>query len=99
MRPQAKLNVGVFSLGQVVSTPGALNALNENGKDIAEYLQRHVNGDWGDLGDEDKQTNDAAVISAEDRILSAYILPDKTKVWIITEWDRSVTTVLLPEEY
>jgi hypothetical protein len=63
-----------------------------------KLLKRHLAGDWGDLGDEDKKTNDQAVIFGN-RILSSYNLPKGHKVWIITEWDRSVTTFLLPSEY
>ena len=90
--------VRLFSLGQTVATPGALQALEEIGQSAGEFLVRHARGDWGCLCDEDKQTNDEAV--ADDlRILSAYRLNDGTKIWIITEADRSSTTILLPEEY
>ena len=61
-------------------------------------FQRHVLGDWGDINQEDKKTNDLAVEMGE-RILSGYTLPDGTKVWVITESDRSATTILLPDEY
>jgi hypothetical protein len=88
----------LFSLGQIVSTPGALQALETAGHTASEFLVRHALGDWGDLCDEDKTANDEAV--ADDlRILSAYKLSDGTKIWIITECDRSATTLLLPEEY
>jgi hypothetical protein len=88
----------LFALGRLVATPGALAALEENGQGCTEYLERHVGGDWGDLCPEDKQANDEAV--ADDlRILSAYRLNDGQKLWVITECDRSATTVLLPEEY
>ena len=88
----------LFSLGRLVATPGALATLEANGKGCTEYLERHAHGDWGDLCEEDRQANDEAV--ADDlRILSAYRLPDGQKLWVITEWDRSATTVLLPEEY
>lgn len=94
----------LFGLGQLVATPGALEAMRETeGVDpyavINQLLHRHVAGDWGDLGDDDKAANDKAVLDAEDRILSAYNLANGARVWIITEWDRSATTVLLPEEY
>ena len=69
------------------------------GEEIGQCLMRHHQGDWGELCEEDKQENDYAV-EHEGRLLSAYeIGEDKTKIWIITEWDRSVTTILLPEEY
>lgn len=87
-----------FSLGKIVSTPAALAALEAAGHNASEFLVRHALGDWGDLCDEDKQANDEAV--ADDlRILSAYRLQDGERVWIITEADRSVTTILLPENY
>jgi len=90
--------VGLFSLGRIVATPGALRAMEATGSSASEFLVRHALGDWGDLCDEDRQANDEAI--ADDlRILSAYRLNDGTKIWIITEADRSATTVLLPEEY
>ncbi len=88
----------LFALGQVVATPGALEALDQAGLGALTFLTRHVTGDWGDLDDEDKQLNDQA-LTGEDRIFSAYILPTGQKVWVITEWDRSATTFLLPDEY
>lgn len=86
----------LFSLGQIVATPGALNVLSQ--KEIFKALSRHQNGDWGDLCEEDKKANDEAVEQGF-RILSAYKTKDGTKFWIITEADRSATTILLPEEY
>jgi hypothetical protein len=87
-----------FPLGQVVSTPGALKALNETGQSPMTFLDRHVSGDWGDLDAEDRQENELSLIEGC-RILSAYHLADGTKIWIITEADRSSTCVLLPDEY
>lgn len=93
-----------FSLGQVVATPGALEALARNGSNGLEYLQRHTSGDWGDLCAEDKKANDDALKTGA-RILSAYVLADNTKIWIITdatideEGNRLATTLLLPDEY
>jgi hypothetical protein len=84
-----------FPLGQVVITPTALEKLKSD--DILNSLNRHVLGDWGELDDEDRQTNDEALQSG-DRLLSAY-RSDGTKFWIITEASREVTTVLLPEDY
>ena len=63
------------------------------------YLHRHLNGDWGDLDDYDKRQNDAALESGEDRLFSSYQVAPGLQLWIITEWDRSVTTLLLPSEY
>lgn len=88
----------LFSLGQVVSTPGALAACEEARVDPRLLLRRHVTGDWGDLDDEDKAANDAAVGNGT-RILSAYSLPTTERLWIITEADRASTTLLLPLEY
>jgi hypothetical protein len=88
----------LFNLGQIVGTPGALQALTEAEQNPFELLHRHMTGDWGDLDEEDKEEN---VLSVEQgfRILSAYKLETGTKVWVITEWDRSATTILLPGEY
>ncbi len=85
-----------FSLGQLVSTPGALEALTH--PEMMAALSRHVIGDWGELDSEDKNSNDQSITDSS-RILSAYRNAGGTKFWIITEADRSVTTVLLPEEY
>ena len=84
-----------FPLGQVVITPNALEKLKSD--DILNALNRHVVGDWGDLEEEDRQTNDEALLHGG-RLLSAYRSGD-TKFWIITESDRSSTCVLLPEDY
>ncbi|MDF7826966.1 hypothetical protein P4B35_23280 [Pontiellaceae bacterium B12227] len=89
----------LFTLGQIVATPGALQALETAGQLASHFLVKHALGDWGTLlCDEDKAANDEAL--ADDlRILSAYRLEDGTKIWVITEADRSATTLLLPEEY
>ena len=87
-----------FGLGQVVGTPGALRALRDSGQHPAELLIRHVTGDWGNLPEEDRAENELSVEKGL-RVFSSYKLQTGTKVWVITEWDRSVTTVLLPEEY
>lgn len=88
----------LFPLGKTFATPGALAALEQADKSAAEYFARHHGGDWGDLSDEDKDANEYALISGE-RILSAYRLSDEVKIWIITEADRSASTILLPDEY
>jgi hypothetical protein len=88
----------LFSLGQVVGTPGALQALEDAEQHPVEFLTRHVTGDWGDLCDEDRKENELSVEQGF-RILSAYKLETGVKVWVITEADRSATTFLLPEEY
>jgi hypothetical protein len=87
-----------FPLGQIVATPGALEALKKTGQSSAEFLHLHVSGDRGDLCAEDKQSNEEA-LNDGGRIFSAYNLNDGTKIWVITEADRSSTCVLLPSEY
>lgn len=88
----------LFDLGFVASTPGALEAMQQAGQDPVELLARHVTGDWGDLDEEDKAQNEFS-LNRKLRIFSAYTLEDGTKIWLITEADRSVTTFLLPSEY
>jgi len=87
-----------FPLGRTVATPGALEALARNTEVPKSFIARHVRGDWGDLDPEDREANEQSLIDGC-RLLSAYGLRDGTKIWIITEADRSVTTVLLPEDY
>jgi hypothetical protein len=87
-----------FPLGRVTATPGALRALEKAEQLPAEFLDRHVNGDWGDVPEEDKQEN-AFSVEHGFRILSAYTTSAGEKIWIITEADRSYTTTLLPSEY
>lgn len=87
-----------LSLGRVVATPGALEALAEANVSPMQFLVLHAMGSWGDVCDEDKAANDQAVRQG-DRVLSSYPLSTGKRIWIITEWDRSVTTLLLPEEY
>jgi hypothetical protein len=87
-----------FPLGQIVATLGALAALQEAGDNPASFLARHVTGDWGDLDEEDRRGNELSVVHGF-RLLSAYTLSTGTKLWIITEADRSATTLLLPSEY
>ena len=90
---------GRFSLGQLVATPGALEALDAANVSPAELLARHLLGDWGTVDQEDWRANDRALLEGT-RLLSAYTLPaTNEKVWIITEWDRSYTTILRPDEY
>jgi hypothetical protein len=88
----------LFDLGQVVGTPGALRALEGAEQHPLELLARHVTGDWGDLCDGDKAENELS-LEAGLRVFSAYKLSSGVKVWVITEADRSVTTILLPEDY
>ena len=88
----------LFRLGQLVGTPGAIKALQEAEQDPLELLYRHVTGDWGVLDDEDKKENEFSVVHGF-RIVSAYKLETGVKVWVITEADRSATTILLPDDY
>jgi hypothetical protein len=89
----------LFSLGQIVFTPGALSALGGEGIGAEGLLERHVTGDWGDLSEDDKRENELSVTEGF-RILSAYTLTRTgIKIWVITEADRSATTLLLPDEY
>jgi hypothetical protein len=85
-----------FQAGRLVATPGALGALSQ--ADIERALRRHLSGDWGDVPDADRAENEAA-LQYGDRLLSAYRTGDGQKFWVLTEADRSVTTVLLPDEY
>ena len=87
-----------FPLGQVVATPGALAALETYGQSPTTFLTRHAAGDWGSLPVEDVASNDQALHSGG-RLLSSYPIGGDTKIWIITEADRSSTTLLLPAEY
>ena len=86
-----------FSLGRVVATPGAIAVMEAARIDPVQLLRRHQSGDWGDLGEEDWRENDLAVGGCI-RIFSAYGKPPD-RLWVITEADRSVTTILRPDEY
>ena len=81
-----------------MATPGALNAFTATGENPINYIVRHMNLDPGSLGAEDQLQNLRAVREGT-RVFSAYELRDGTRIWIITEADRSVTAILLPEEY
>ncbi len=87
----------LFSFGRLMATPGAISHLAEHGLSPLDLINRHINGDWGDLGVSDKKLNDEAITDGS-RILSAYIVAGE-KLYVITEWDRSYTTVLLASEY
>ena len=89
---------GRFPLGRVVATPGAIEALAQANVDGRELLSKHHRGDWGDLTDEDKQENEFSVDKYL-RIFSSYKISADEKIWVITEADRSATTLLLPREY
>jgi hypothetical protein len=87
-----------FPLGQVVATRGAIAAMESAGQSPLEFLVRHLRGDWGEVSPGDAEMNDEALESGE-RLLSAYRTAKGERLWIITERDRSVTTLLLPDEY
>ena len=91
----------MFNLGQVLITRGLNELISENSRlefFIYHCLKRHQMGEWGDLDDEDKELNNEAVETGE-RIFSSYNFTSEITIWIITEWDRKYTTILLPEEY
>lgn len=88
---------GRFGLGRTVATPGVLEALAESSEHLAHFVRRHQACDWGEVGTEDWQANDLALTTGE--LLSVYRPSTGTKIWIITEADRSATTVLLPDDY
>jgi hypothetical protein len=90
------LSLARFKLGRIVATPNALNRISN--EDILLAIQRHQAGDWGDVHEEDSAANNQALIEGT-RILSIYHAKNGIKFWLITEADRSVTTVLLPEDY
>jgi hypothetical protein len=87
-----------FLLGHVVITPGALAALKAAGQLALDMLRRHATADWGDLDEHDRLVNQQALTHGG-RLLSSYLLRNNQRLWIITESDRSVTTLLLPSEY
>lgn len=102
MRPNHTTNprctITRFALGQTFITPGAEEALQIAGQTATEFLRRHMSGDWGELSDEDVKENEFSLEEGL-RLLSAYQTAKGQKLWIITEADRSVTTILLPSEY
>jgi len=88
-----------FAPGHLVMTCG-IDALVRQGRfNPTPYLCRHLSGDWGGLDDSDRRQNGAALRAGEDRLFASYQVAPDLKLWIITEWDRSVTTLLLPSEY
>jgi hypothetical protein len=86
-----------FPLGQIVATPGALKLLEEAGEDTFRYLTRHASENWGEIDPRDRREHERSLKHGW-RILSSYPIGAE-RIWIITEADRSVTTLLLPEEY
>ena len=100
---QGETKKPLFDLGQVVATPGALDALRDAGQTPGEFLNRHITGDWGDLDEEDRQSNDTALTDGS-RILSSYTTKKHERLWVITEATddhgrRASSCLLLPAEY
>ena len=95
----------LFSLGHVVATPAALALILEHRASVPEVLHRHLTGDWQEMCKPDRDANWVAVLEGETRVVSSFDIAPKNqagkpvKIWVITEWDRSVTTVLRPEDY
>ena len=87
-----------FALGQTVITPGAEEALDNAGQTPSDFLRRHMAGDWGELSDDDVKENELSLEQGL-RLLSRYETAKGERIWIITEADRSATTILLPIEY
>ena len=87
-----------FPLGQVLITPPAAAVLQEASHTFKEFLDRHASGDWGEIEADDWNANEEALASGG-RLWSVYAVTDDQKVWIITEADRSATTILLPDDY
>ena len=93
-----------ISMGQLVMTRGVNDLIADNAafaKHVADSLTRYRGQDWGDVYEDSQQANDAAIQTGEDRIFASYEHPDHAnwRIWIITEWDRSYTTLLFPSEY
>ena len=95
---KAGVSLPLFPLGQVLATPGALELLQTYQLSPVSFIQRHVVGDWGDICAEDRQAN-ADALQYGYRLMSVYVISKAERLWIITEADRSSTTLLLPEEY
>ena len=92
-------DAGKFALGRMVQTRGVAHKARENrefGREVQDALRKYVRGDWGKS--KDKRMNDQAVKNGDERIMGVYPT-DEGDIWIITEWDRSATTILFPSEY
>lgn len=90
-----------FTIGQTVVTCGVNGMMKQDAKFVCfvvESLNKHINGDWGDLCEEDKEMNEYA-LKNDERLFSKYNYDGDTSIYIITEWDRSATTILFPSEY
>lgn len=87
-----------FKLGRILATPAAIEAIAEARVSIVDLLIRHMRGDWGELAESDRQQNELSVDTGL-RLLSSYVLPNGQTVWVMTECDRSATSILLPGDY
>jgi hypothetical protein len=90
--------IPLFPAGQIVATPGALELLEQSNRTLSEFISRHLRGDWGDLCEDDKVENELSLKHGL-RLMSSYVVSEKETLWIITDADRSTTTLLLPSEY
>lgn len=97
MSSAQKLALPLFPRGKLVMTCGISKLIEQGLLDPLPYIHRHLNGDWGDLSEDARCANDAA-LKHGDRLFSSYQINSQLELWIITEWDRSVTTLLLPSE-
>jgi len=88
----------LFQVGRTLATPGAIKALEEADEAAWQFFQRHSNGDWGDVCKEDAASNDQALKNGG-RLLSVYHTSRNQRLWLITEADRSASTLLLSDEY
>lgn len=92
-----------FPMGVLVLTNGVSAKCTDNedfSRFVSDSIKRHGSGDWGEVSEHDRQANDDAFIKGqEDRVLSSYTYKDGTRIWLLTEWNRSITTVLFPDEY
>jgi hypothetical protein len=88
----------LFPLGQVIITPRALDAILDCGERASALVARHVSGDWGIISAEDRSINEQSIYGG-DRIFSCYQMPGNSEIWLITEWDRTRTILLLPDEF
>ena len=97
-------NKAKFRLGKIAITPGAIESLSKSNQLPDSFLQKHQSGEWGELCEDDADLNNEAIAheGEEDkqmRVMSVYKTSRDETIWVITEWDRSVTTLLLPSEY
>lgn len=88
----------LFEPGRLAATQSAFAAIERANQDVVDFFSRHVTGDWGEVSQEDRVENEVSLLNGY-RLLSAYRTKLGERVWVLTEADRSMTTILLPEEY